>query len=172
MYYIHVETSIVTNWFSNFLRYDSSELIIKSIWHFICSWIQWKKGRKVVQRNVNFSTFSLTEKFVKFFRTQILYWNYGYALSKTTRQPRATYSVRYVQGRLWRIVMKKKHRLRWEKNLIKITVLAQYSRSIFIFLFILYCRISKRFAKTGEFRPSKAGPCLIIILIIKIIKYK
>ena len=31
----------------------------------------------------------------------------------------------------------------WEKNPIKITVLAQYSCRIFIFLFILYCRIVK-----------------------------
>ena len=41
--------------------------------------------------------------------------------------------------------------MHWEKIPIKITVLAQYSCSIFIFMFILYCRIVKNMVLCMKF---------------------
>ena len=44
--------------------------------------------------------------------------------------------------------------LHWEKNPIKITVLAQYSCTIFIFLLILYRRIVKNLVLCMKFYTS------------------
>ena len=51
----------------------------------------------------------------------------------------------------------------WKKILIKITVLAQYSYSIFIFLFILYCRIVQNMVLCMKFYISLCISCSAVI---------